>query len=46
MKKLFFGILTTFLFCSIQHLNAQKKEGVDKIKSNYDLQKLSDLRYK
>ncbi|MHB1107089.1 MAG: S8 family serine peptidase [Lutibacter sp.] len=43
MKRIIFGLLIIALFFNVQQINAQKKEDIDKIKSTYNLEKLSNL---
>ncbi|MDP3359963.1 MAG: S8 family serine peptidase [Lutibacter sp.] len=43
MKRIIFGLFIIALFFNVQQINAQKKEDIDKIKSTYDLEKLSNL---
>ena len=42
MNKIIIGTVSLFLICTIQ-LNAQKREGINKIKNSYDLTKLTEL---
>lgn len=46
MKKIILAIFTILIYCSIQQINAQKKEEKDKIRNSYDLKKINDLEKK
>ncbi len=42
--KIISTVSLVLLFCAFQQMNAQKKEGIDKIKLDYDLKKLNELQ--
>ncbi|WP_445737322.1 hypothetical protein [Mariniflexile sp.] len=46
MKKIFSVLFVISVLCTFQQLIAQEKEGIDKIKSHYDILKLNELETK